>query len=440
MPFESRRREQELLARIEPLYREATAANVVPKAQLDVEQTLLRRACADYVLSRNRLLDDIWRALDGPAGNPREPLVRNILATLAPLAKRSFSERVRNLNAPTPQADLFCIRAENEEAVFFAGLSKVVEMASKRDFAAQYLATVKKQADDLEVRWKDLERQHGNHDEAQKRAADELLKMLSGAASAAAVKTATRNEQIVRLLALLLKLPIDKVLTQIELKNALAVMREAVKYWQAVYDMTPVRKAQLKSAYLSEAGTTVVLYRDFNAETRRFIEDFGYARLLKECERGEAALEEFHGLCPTDAQKLDVRIFVEELRKVLRLRRDEGKACWDDFVKRHERRFFGPMSPQNLEALLSDKAWSEREQVIVNTHEHLLSLLAAWRDEAKQHQFISMASQGEELRLLLAPLVQEMVELQTVWQLNLRLEGELESLCDDREKDVKSLS
>ena len=439
MPFEARTREQELLARIGPLYREAAAANVAPKAQLDVEQTMLRRACMDYVLSRNRLLDDIWRVLDAPAGNPREPLVRNILATLAPLAKRGFSERIRNLSAPTAQADLFCIRAENEEAAFFAGLSKVVEMASKRDLAAQYLAAVKKQADDLDVRWKDLERQHGVHEEAQKRTADELLKMLSGAAAAAAAKTATRNEQIVKALAILLKLPIEKLLPEIELKNALNLLREAVKYWRAVYDMTPVRKQMLRSAYLSEAGTTVVLYRDFHAETRRFIEAFGYERLLKECGRGEAALEEFVAACPSDGQKADMRIFVDELKRVLRLRRDEGKACWDDFVKRHERKFFGPMSPQNLEAMLSDKAWHERENLIVNTHENLLSLLSAWRDEAKQHQFISMSSQGEELRLLLAPVVQEFVELIRVWELNLRLEGELESLCDDRENDVRSL-
>ncbi len=441
MPFESRRREQELLARIEPLYREAAAAGVAPKAQLDVEQTLLRRACMDYILARNRLLDDIWRALEAPAGNPREPLVRNILATLAPVAKRSFSERIRNLNAPTPQADLFCIRAENEEAAFFAGLPKVVEMASKRDLAAQYLVTVKKQSDDLEVRWKDLERQHGAHDEVQKRAADELLRMLSGAASAAAAKTATRNERIAKLLALVLRFPIEKLLPEVELRNALALLREAVKYWRAVYDMTPVRKQMLKGAYLSESGTTVVLYRDFHAETRRFIEAFGYDRLLlKECDRGETALEEFVAACPSEAQKADMRVFVDELRRFLRLRRDEGKSCWDEFVKRHERKFFGPMSPVNLEALLSDKAWSEREAVIVNTHDDLLSLLKAWRDEAKQHQFISAASQGEELRLLLAPVVQEFTELLAVWELNLRLEGELESLCEARENDVKSLS
>ncbi|MBP6216337.1 MAG: hypothetical protein KA391_02980, partial [Luteimonas sp.] len=58
----------------------------------------------------------------------------------------------------------------------------------------------------------------------------------------------------------------------------------------------------------------------------------------------------------------------------------------------------------------------------------------------EQHQFISMSSQGEELRLLLAPVVQEFVELIRVWELNLRLEGELESLCDDRENDVRSLT
>ena len=72
-----------------------------------------------------------------------------------------------------------------------------------------------------------------------------------------------------------------------------ALLREAVKYWRAIYDMTPVRKQMLKGAYLSESGTTVVLYRDFHAETRRFIEAFGYDRLSKDCERGEAALTEF---------------------------------------------------------------------------------------------------------------------------------------------------
>lgn len=444
MGYDARKREEELLARIGPLYREALAAGSAPPAQLEMEQALLRAACRDYLNYRNKLLDDIWRTFDPARGVPIEQAVKTIVACLVPVPKTHFTGRLRNNARPSPQADLFCIRAENEEAMFLAGLSKVVEMASKRDRAVAYRATVAKQVEDLDVRWKDLERQHGYHDDSQKRVAAELQRLLDEAAITAAARAATRNEKIMRTLGIVINTPgVDKLVPG-DLGDLLKVFHEgvkvAVKMWQSMWDLTSARKRMLQDGYRSESGTTLVLYRDFQAETRRFMEVFGYELLLKECGRGEAAVEEFVAACPTEAQKTDMRVFVDELKRVLRLRRDEAKGGWDDFVKRHSSKFFGPMSPENLELFLSDKSWQEREKVLVNKHEHLLGLLRAWRDDTKEHYFISLSTRSEELKLLLAPIVAEFGNLIGVWELNMKLAGELASLCDDRENDVKSLS
>ena len=69
-----------------------------------------------------------------------------------------------------------------------------------------------------------------------------------------------------------------------------------------------------------------------------------------------------------------------------------------------------------------------------------MSLLRAWREETKQHHFIAASSRGDEAKLMLGPIVDEFIKLIGVWDNNLQLARQMESLCEARENDVKSLS
>lgn len=179
------------------------------------------------------------------------------------------------------------------------------------------------------------------------------------------------------------------------------------------------------------------MFRDFRAETKEFVDKYGYDRAVRQAEEGERALEEFISNCSTDGQKYDAGAFRDDCKKFLQAKRDAGRNAWDDFVRKHEKKFFGPVGPDIGEKMLSTSAWRDRQAALM--HINLHGLLQAWRSETRSHQFIDLAGKSDELRVLVGPLAEELVNLQGEWEKTLEALGQLEKLNEAREKDAQNL-
>lgn len=437
MGFDTRKREEELLSRLEPLLKEAEEKQTVPADQVVKERTLLQAACKDYVNSRNSFMAQMIDGMSSNNGDQENPY-KNAINSLSPVVSRSFSERVKNVGTPSPQADLFCMRVEMEEATFMKALEQTVIAASKRDYLYKYEGIIKKQIEDLDKRWTEVTKAHQNYDAVEKQITDELTNLIKEASQAAAAKTATKGETAIRYIDTLLKLPTPPGVLGDGAKAVLAVIKESVSYWKGKTDMFSSRLKQFQDAYKSEVGTTLVLFKDFREETQEFIDDFGYDKAEDEKEAGDSALNSFVSSCATDAQKSDATVFADEAKKALAAKLSIAKNIWDDFVKKNEKKFFGPVGPEIAEGLLSTSAWKDRKAALAHTSLH--ALLKEWRDESRNHQFIEIANKGGELQLLVQPLVDELVVLRAEWEKTMEAVWEFERLNEQREKDAQNLS
>lgn len=439
MSFDPRKREEELLSKLEPLLKEAEEKQTVAKEQIEKERTMLRAACRDYLNSRNSFMNQMLEGLSSTYNDQENPF-KNSISNLAPVVSRSFSERIKNVGTPSPQADLFCMRVEIEEATFMVALGHTVIAASKRDYLFKYEGIIKKQIEDLEKRWNEVKRAHENYDTVEKEIADALINVIKEAAQEAAAKTATKGETAVKVIDIGLKLPIPS--PPGPLGELVTIAKEGLKIainsWKAKNDFFSARMQQFQDAYKSEVGTTLVLFKDFREETKEFIDDFGYDKAQKESETGERALNDFISACATDGQKYDAGVFSDEAKKAIKAKLETGKRIWDEFVQKNEKKFFGPVGPEISEALLSLSAWKEKKSVML--YPNLYTLLKDWRDETRNHQFIEIANKGDELKVLVQPLVDELVNLNTVWEQTMQTLGKLEALDEQRNRDAQGLS
>jgi len=433
MAFDSRFREKELLLRLDPLFAEAEAKASAPPAQLKMDRFVLTQACKDYVTTRNFHLDLMLRQLETAVIDIENPF-KTQLTELTPFVGRTFAERIKNNGKPSPQADLFCMRVEIEEAAFLAGMKRVVEAAAKRDYLLRYEKILKKHTEDLEVRWKSVVAQHASYDASEKRIVEEIERIIAEAAAEAAAQTSPRGESYMRYLDILLTAPIPLPET---LSMARTLAKGAVGYWRKVSDQFSYRQSLFKDAYKSEVGTTLVLFKDFRSETRRFIDEYSYEKAQKECDAGEAALEQLVVASPAPGQKEDLRLFVNEARLRLRERFNQSKWAWDDFVRKHDKKFFGPIVPHIKDELLSTSAWQERKRSM--QHMNLHALLKVWRDDNRHLKLVEIANQGSEVKQLVGYIVEEMVALKSALDATITAAIELERLNEAREQDARSL-
>ena len=433
MAFDSRAREKELLLRLDPLFAEAETKASAPPAQLKQDRIVLTQACKDYVTTRNFHLDLMLRQLETAVIDIEIPF-KTQLTELTPFIGRTFAERIKNNGKPSPQAELFCMRVEIEEAAFLAGMKRVVVAATKRDYLMRYEKILRKHTEDLEVRWKSVIAQHAGYDETERRIAEEIGRTIAEAATEAAAQTSPRSESYARYLDIALGLPIPLPDT---LSTIRTFAKSAVGYWRKVNDLFSYRQSLFKDAYKSEVSTTLVLFKDFRSETRRFIDEYNYEKAEKECESGEAALEELVNACPSPAQKEDLRLFVNEARLRLRERYNKGKWAWDDFVRKHDRKFFGAVVPHIKDELLSTTAWNERKRNMY--HMNLHAMLKVWRDDNRHLKLVEIANQGAEVKQLVGYIVEEMVALKSALDSTMAAVFELERLNEAREQDARSL-
>lgn len=412
MSFDSREREDELHERLDDALEDAEDDGITEE-QLDKDRSILESAIRDYVSSRNSFLDQMLSAvLDDGSGDLR-PAWMNAVSSLEPVATRTFSDRIEDLGTASEQAKLFCAQVGDDEAEFVAALEDAKDVAEARDFLVHYLARVEKETQRLEVAWEDLVTTHQDHDKAERLLVEEAERVMEQAARMAADRARALPERIADAVGLLnMALTVTTAGAKVvapELSEALEALKNTVKQLLEEFKLlNPALRQRLddyRKAVRTDAGVTVALLKGYRDETQRFIKEFGYEYMLDKAEAADDALDALVARCATDGQRSDASAFADAARRAIHARRDAGKTTWDNFVKRHERKFMGVLGPSEKAELLGTTDW-EKELAELQ-HAHLLSFLQEWRDPSRTHVLVTKA---EDLRLLVGPLADDLVE------------------------------
>lgn len=412
MSFDSRERADELVERLKELMEEAEDDGV-PEDQLARERKVLEAAISDYVSSRNAFLDAMLSLVVDDSPGERRQAWTNAAANFGPVAGRTFGDRIDELDNASEQARRFCAQAEDDEAEFVAALANAKDLGEARDFLVRYLASVTAQGQRLEEAWDEaLDEQH-DHAEEQRRLVQEAERVMEKAARTAAERGRELAERIASAVNLLnTALAIAGAGTKLiapQLAEVLAAINNTVKQLLAEFNLLNPALRDRLDAYRKQLRTDtdvmVVLLKQYRDETQEFIEQFGYEYMLDKAEAADDALSRLLAGCATDGQKADAAAFVDVARRANQARRDAGQKVWDDFVKKHERKFMGVLGPSEKAELLGGTDWDEELKDL--QHPHLLSFLEEWRDRSRTQILLTKA---EQLRLLVGPLADDLVE------------------------------
>jgi len=131
-----------------------------------------------------------------------------------------------------------------------------------------------------------------------------------------------------------------------------------------------------------EMGAVLFLFQDFREDTQRFIDEFGYREVT---EREEAANRALAAIASngatTSSNRTDAETFATAATILVKGHVNNARNTWDDFVEKHQEKFFGPIRQAFSRALLDRDAFEARYARLQAAD--MAELAARWRDNAR---------------------------------------------------------
>jgi uncharacterized protein (DUF2267 family) len=132
-----------------------------------------------------------------------------------------------------------------------------------------------------------------------------------------------------------------------------------------------------------ETGSVLFVFQDVREDTQQFIDKFGYKAVLEKEQVANRFLDAVLANGATSSgNKTDAEKFVEAAHILIKGHVNNAKNTWDDFVTKHERKFFGPVGPDISKALLDRDQFESKYRNL--QAENLQELASRWRSNARE--------------------------------------------------------
>jgi hypothetical protein len=143
--------------------------------------------------------------------------------------------------------------------------------------------------------------------------------------------------------------------------------------------------------YTDAELNTIVLFKKTRDDTELFMRDNNFDKMKTLYSEAEDELEAFAGT-GTDAQQDDAEAFVDLVKGLLSKHVSEGEKIFNDFVAKHNLKFFGPIGPDIQENLLERQVWLTKADELRKLD--LEEYLRDWRDESKEVIEVNLSLDG----------------------------------------------
>ncbi len=143
--------------------------------------------------------------------------------------------------------------------------------------------------------------------------------------------------------------------------------------------------------YMNDEMKVLVLFKGTRADTELFIKENNFDVMQGLYGLAEDDLETF-AYTGTSSQQDDTEVFMNSTKGLLSKHVSDGKKIFDDFVVKHQFKFFGPLSPEIKLALLEESVWLSKDGEIKKLD--LERFLRTWRDDIKKVIEVDLALEG----------------------------------------------
>src|SRR6266702_4536657 len=371
-----------------------TAQDGTPE-KIEAERSAMAPGIQSYGSIRSRVFEELVKLVE--AEDPGHTTVdgwRTAVATGTSAWASTVVKAETDIKDATSAIFLWVQKAGVDEAKFWQYLAKAEVAAETRDFIARYRKEVQEKTEALEKKWAKLTEAHEAFGVSEKAAVDEINALVDEAAQAYSGANKDIQEEVVGAAKLASQVAGVAIIAAAKLagaqlddsvRQAVDLARETIEksaeYWEAKHGGAEVRMERIRNAFRADRETVIVMFMDFRADAEQFVKDRGYSEVTSRMEKARSALADFNSNGgSTSGLKSDAEALVGQLLPKLQAQADRARDLWDDFVKKHEHKFFGAFSTDFRAALLNvgGASWDPQFQAILS--QNLNQLAQKWID------------------------------------------------------------
>ncbi len=366
----------------------------------DADIALLRDAVEKWIEARRGHLDALLILLREPDAKPQADAWKNRMETFKDDLKR-FGSALGSNSQASEWARTFLSMNTTADEKFVTALEKAAVVPEARDYMTTYLQILGQQMKDLETKWNATISKHASYEQQEEATIDEVYKIIADAISNArdleTKMVSAIGSTLEKIKSLIEGLPEGGAdAMDIPFNNELVIAGKAVEWFKLLLVGVDTQSTRFETYFREEIGSVLFLFQDFRDDTKEFIDKFGYKEVLKREDDSRSALDSFKSAAASSSgNKIDGEQFAEAAGILIKGHVNNAKNAWDDFVAKHEKKFFGPVGPDVAKALLD-------RDVFENKYERLQArdlndLAEKWRSNIRETWDVSFSGIPEKL-------------------------------------------
>jgi hypothetical protein len=351
------------------------------------EQSLFVEAVEDYIQTRDNILTALKISIENDDEGDMQAEWESVIANLSDLPGLSDLSGSLSSDAAKELYDQFM----DEEQAWVSALS-VLETAAYRDDLVALRIRLATMTELLETKWQGFLNDDGQLDEKQWKVMADIYGILAALARDSDGKRQVIRNNIQIVTDLLAKTNVLSGVVPGEIASAVSqatgIIAETAKTYNQYKTALESLRPQLQELIGKELGLFVI-FGETRKDTQLFVNENGYDIMKAHYGEAESELKSFAGV-GTSGQRDDAAAFVNDTLNLLSRHVSEGKEIFDDFVTKHELKFFGPVGPDIQEYLVETEVWRTEADKARN----LDRFLSALRDDTNTFFNVSLSVDG----------------------------------------------
>jgi hypothetical protein len=355
------------------------------------ERDTLPKAYEAYIESRNKALNELLEIIKDPDPGRKEQqrqFVDRAEAMKSDLKK--FSDAVGSPDKLSPTALSILNGITQREGRFIEAL-KNLKVAEQRDAIVEQRRRMIEMSDLLETKWKGILDLDNNLDQQEQQVAQDIQKTLEQAINTAASSRKNIQEQLKTVVSGIAgvgkQIPIEAIKQVAEMVDFMN--KEWYARWLEAQNYIGQRIATYTSLARGEQGGVFVLFMDVRRDTDLFIRENGFDKAKERFAKAKDDLDRLSDYYSGSGPKADAtewsKLALEHINNHLKA----SEEAFNNFVRNHEKKFFGPLGPDVREEMLETQVWDrlENEQRRLDLEEKL----RAWRGDTRGFFEVSLS-------------------------------------------------
>jgi len=345
--------------------RRSEALDTLAKAKLAPdEEKVLKAAIEDYMRLRESCLKELLRIVERDSlGDLKqgEEWTKRADACKSDTT-RPISDAIKALNDPSVGALGFATVFAVEESAFFASIQKF-SVATQRDRIVAINGRLGEMTKILDEKWSSITSQDASIDDRAKRTATEINDILKEAIQSAARRNQSAKEQALKIVETAGKYEWPDSGSPIldGIAKLIGIVQPIVETWNAT-ELNVQERIRTLNAYISSKSGLLIIFMDQRAVIAEFLRDNGYPSAEEALRTAKAGFSTFTGALRTSGQKTDGDRFGNDALNLLNGHMNRLQGTYNEFVRRHEEKFFGPVSPKIEDDFLERAFWDNWER------------------------------------------------------------------------------